>query len=91
MKKLVWKYQLEKEQNVIMMPENAEILSAHSQNDIPCIWALVNPDDRLMERQFEVIATGRTIPYDMGTERRFIGTVLTHGGMLVFHIFERIN
>lgn len=91
MNKQIWKYTLGRAQESIEMPADAEILSAHSQNDLICIWALVNPDAEKEHRYFEVFKTGHAVPCDMGVSREFIGTVLLQNDALVFHIFERIN
>lgn len=93
MKKQIWKFKvIPSGKNVdIEMPRGAEILSMHTQDEQPCIWALVNPDAKIETRRFEVYGTGHDIHYDMGVERNFIGTCLIHGGLLVLHIFERIN
>ena len=59
------------------MPKDAEILTIQTQNETPCIWALVNPE--------------HDIYYDMGINRKYINTFQLGGGSLVFHLFERVN
>jgi hypothetical protein len=69
------------------MPKGAEILSVQMQNNIPCLWVLVNPDEKDTDaRNIETFGTGHTLYYDMGVTREFIGTFQTRG--LVFHVFE---
>jgi hypothetical protein len=88
MNKTIWKYELKIDdlQNVIM-PIGAEILSVQMQNETPCLWALVNPDEKDTDaRYIETFGTGHPVAYDMGGTREFIGTYQTRG--LVFHVFE---
>jgi hypothetical protein len=88
MNKTIWKYELKIDdlQNVIM-PIGAEILSVQMQNKTPCLWALVNPDEKDTDtRYIETFGTGHPVAYDMESTREFIGTYQTRG--LVFHVFE---
>ena len=88
MNKTIWKYELKIDdlQNVIM-PIGAEILSVQMQNETPCLWALVNPDEKDTDaRNIETFGIGHPVAYDMGVTREFIDTYQTRG--LVFHVFE---
>ena len=59
MKKKIYKYPLEvQDEQVVMLPTGAKILTVQSQKDRPCLWALVNP----------------TAPNDMAVTIRLIGT-----------------
>jgi hypothetical protein len=89
MKKVIWKFELETTDNQeIEMPIGAEILTMQTQNEIPCIWALVDPKAEKETRTFEIFGTGHPIYYDMGVSRNYISTYQLHGGTLVFHVFE---
>ena len=91
MKKTIWKFQLEvTDKQFIRMPKEAELLSVQTQNETPCLWALVNPNSPTEERCFEVFGTGHPVHCDMGIDRKFIGTFQLQGGVLVFHLFERL-
>jgi hypothetical protein len=68
----------------VEMPRGAQVLSVAIQDGIPCMWALVNPKEPLESRRFHWRGTGHPANL-MG---RFVGTVLMHGGALVFHLFE---
>jgi hypothetical protein len=88
MNKTIYKYPIKitDMQNVII-PLNAEILSLQAQDDVPCIWALVDPKEKETRAvNLETFGTGHTIHCDMGTDRKFIATYQTKG--LVFHVFE---
>ena len=69
------------------MPEGAEILDVERQDVDPCIWALVNTDAPLKPRRFAWYGTGHRASGIAKADH--IGTVLLHGGRLVFHLFER--
>lgn len=68
----------------LSMPVGAVVLSVALQAGEPVLWALVTPTAGYEQRRFHWRGTGH--PADgLG---RFIGTVLMHGGVLVFHLFE---
>ena len=84
----IWKYELlVNDTQSVDMPVNAEILSVDSQRGTLFLWAMVDADEMKEKRVFEVIGTGNPVPQGMGTERRFIGTVLM--GPFAWHVFER--
>lgn len=91
MNKQIWKFEINTNQITIEIPKEAEILTMQTQNEKPCIWALVNPENKKELRHFEVYGTGHNIYYDMGIERKYINTFQLHNGDLVFHLFERIS
>jgi hypothetical protein len=89
--KTVFKYPLElKEVQEIEMPKKAEILCIQTQNNKPCIWALVEPNGIEETRIFEIHGTADEIK-ELGYPkwRCYIGTFQLNGGTLVFHCFER--
>lgn len=98
MKKQIWKFntvpngRFEGEVS-IRMPKGAEILTTQTdkKDNTPCIWALVDPYAEIEERLFEMYGTGHDIHYDMGVERKYIGTYQYQKGEFIGHIFERIN
>jgi hypothetical protein len=70
----------------VSMPKGAKILSLQVQNDIPCLWALVDEDMEWREnRVFRIFGTGHVFAASPGT---FLGTVQLMEGALVFHVFE---
>ena len=77
----------------IMMPKSAEILCVQTdqKNNHPTIWALVDPEAEEEERDFELYGTGHQISFDMGVERKYIGSYQYQRGEFVGHIFERLN
>ncbi len=69
----------------IAMPSGAKILTVQVQLSNPCIWALVNPDNKAEIRRFRLAGTGHWINED---NLEYIGTFQISGGSLVFHLFE---
>lgn len=92
MKKTIWKFPLEiTDIQKVNMPDKAEILTVQMQNGIPCLWALVDPDEALFdEREIEIFGTGNHIVYDNNIVwHKYISTIQLNGGSLIFHVFER--
>lgn len=81
----IWKYPLLDNICTIMMPLGAKVLHVEIQHEVPCLWALVNPEVITEPRHFQVISTGH--PIEFPTDK-FIGTFLTSNGKFVFHVFE---
>lgn len=94
MKKSIFKYPLETTGlQSIALPIGSEILTIQTQNEVPCIWALVpvtNESQFDAEREqvnFVIFGTGHTIQNDI-TKEDYIGTYQLTGGALVFHVFK---
>lgn len=88
MLKTIWKFELETtDVQRIEMPACSEILCIQTQNEKPCIWALVLPSnsEAKVKRTFEIFGTGHNVPR---ADRKYIGTYQLNGGSLVFHCFE---
>ncbi len=91
MYKTIWKYNLAvKDEQIIELPEKSTILTVQAQNDMICLWALVNPETDVKERRcIRVIGTGHAInDFD---NLKYISTVQIFNGKLVFGIFEKIK
>jgi len=92
--KTIWKFQLSTiDVQFINMPIGAEMLSLQIQNNIPCIWCLVDKSKETEDIMFEIFGTGGSIHYDMGVERKYMGTYQNEmfGESFTWHLFERIN
>jgi len=81
----VWKFVIADPETPVRMPEGSEVLHVAEQRGQVCLWALVDPGARLVDRRFVIAGTGHPLPPHCG---RFIGTVLLSGGALVFHFWE---
>jgi hypothetical protein len=85
---MIYKYQLKvTDSQELELPKGARILTVQTQQEVVCLWALV--DSNAIERQRHVIhfiGTGNShIP---SSKLRYIGTVQQLGGSLVWHVFE---
>lgn len=92
--KTIHKYQLlvTDEQDVIM-PLGARILTIQVQNNIPCAWAIINPNEIQVERKrILLIGTGHKIDDDiLKFNLSYISTFQLKEESLVFHAFEFQN
>jgi hypothetical protein len=85
MEKQIWKFTLHPTTvQHIEMPSDAEILTIQTQEQLPCIWALVSPDAPKRKFAFEIFGTGHPVP---DGQRKYIGTYQINGGELIFHCF----
>lgn len=86
----VYKYTLEEADRMELdLPVGAEILSIQYQHGQPRLWALVDTAETRTETRFlRMAGTGHAI---MEGGLKFISTVVTEGGMLVFHFFELVG
>lgn len=94
MKKQVWRFPLPGDDvQSVAMPKGAVILCVQVKDERLNLWAEVDVDAPKEERMFEIFTTGKTMPTDMGVERKYIGTFQTPSilGTLVFHVYERLN
>lgn len=82
----IHKYPLDFESGLILtMPAGAKILSVQLQRETMCVWALVDINQKDVERQFIICGTGHSLGDNPPGE--FIGTVQTMNGALVWHVF----
>lgn len=88
MMKTIFKYQLKvTDAQLLFLPKGAEILTVQVQNNIPCLWALIDPNEIAKEQHYiETYGTGT--PINIEAEKRYIATYQLAGGMLVWHVFE---
>lgn len=56
--KTIWKYQLGEVENILSIPKESQILSFQIQNNIPCIWVLVDSKREKEKRIFTIYGTG---------------------------------
>lgn len=81
----IWKYELRiADEQILEMPEGAELLHVAEQHGTLNLWARVIPTGQDIERRVILIrGTGTPI-----WSQRHIGSVLTAGGDLVWHVFD---
>lgn len=85
--KTIFKYQLSiTDTQIIKMPKGADPFTAQFQGDDLCVWAAVESDAELEDREFRIFGTGA--PLDLSGVFRFLNTV--QQGPLVWHIFTKV-
>lgn len=85
----IWKWTLQvTDYQELLMPRGAEVLSVQMQGGDPQLWALVDETAPTESRAFSTYGTVKPMPDLPDIIGRFIGTYQTHGGALVFHVFE---
>lgn len=89
MSRKIFKYALElTEKQMVELPAGAKILDVQMQNGVPCLWAWVDPEEKLKRAtEIYVFGTGNPIPMleDQKYAYRHLGTV--QDGRFVWHIF----
>lgn len=89
--KAVYRYELKPllEQS-ISMPKGATALGAYTQDGTPYVFALVDTGQEEMQPMTIVsTGTGQAIQDADARKMRYIGSTLTDGGALAWHVFER--
>ena len=76
----------------IELPQDYEFLHLGVQAGNVCLWYQCNAEMPLKKVEIRCFGTGYKMP-DFGTPdgaMKYIGTVLTEGGMYVWHYFEKL-
>lgn len=90
--KTIYKYPLTLESfTEVAMPVEAEILDIQMQYDVICIWALVDPENRLVTRKFRIFGTGHPIEMKDLDSLVYLKTVKTRTELFIWHVFEVKN
>lgn len=86
--KKIYKYPIEiQDEQVVLLPTGAKILTVQTQSGKAFILAMVNPTmPNDMAVTIRIFGTGHTIQDDDRLE--YIGTIQMCGGALVFHVFK---
>lgn len=88
MERSIYKYQIRHEdEQVVMLPKGAEILSVQIQSGVLVLWAIVFTKNETEPRVIEIYGTGSSFPTIGQFERKYISTVQDNLG-LVWHVFE---
>jgi len=84
--KTVWKYELQiQDQQSVLLPAGAEVLTVAVQNGVPCLWATVDPSRGTKVAVVQMRGTGH--PMDFEGDAEYVGTLFLHDGKLVFHVW----
>lgn len=87
----IWKFELETtDRQKIKMPKGARIITVQTQNEAPCLWAVVNCNYEMEDRIIEIVGTGHNINSTPDSDLIYLGTYQLRKGSLVFYVFERV-
>ncbi len=86
--RIIFKYQMPVLENFEMeLPDGAEIIRVADQGGMFWMWAVVNTDNKCVQRKFKAFKTGATMPNDI--KLNYIGFCAVHVQMeLGLYIFE---
>jgi hypothetical protein len=86
----IWKYELTTVDQLwhqnkvsISMPWGARLLHVGVQNDVLCVWAMIDTLREAESRSILICRTGNPCPAD---ERRYVGSVEI--GLCIWHVFD---
>lgn len=87
--KVIYKYPLEiKEKQEILLPDNHQILDIQVQNNIPCLWVLLDSDDldpsKIHSFYIHLVGTGQKFNDSI---LNYITTFQLAGASIVLHAF----
>jgi hypothetical protein len=90
--KTIWKYPIDEitDQIDLQIPEDSIFVAFQVQNEIPCIWMLVDPKKPLKNYRFYLFGTGHEINPIKIVEKP-LGTVQLDDGSIVIHLFRGCN
>jgi hypothetical protein len=84
--KTIWKYPIYfgAQTTELDMPMGAKVIAAAMQDNVPTVWAWVDPERPVVRRRIAIVGTGLGAPeYD---EAEHVATVLD--GPFVWHVFD---
>lgn len=84
--KVTYQFPLEHSSTTLMLPQSAQVLHVDVQDDITVLWALVDTEEPMEDRRFEVFQTGMGMPKHLNYQ--YISTFHYKGS--TFHAFERL-
>jgi hypothetical protein len=82
----IYKYELEvTDRQKVMMHKKAELLSVGIQHGKVVLWALIDGDNPIIEREIHTVGTGHIVNVPYGT--KYVGTYMLEDGYFVGHVF----
>lgn len=89
--KTIWKFETPFEEKFkLEMPKDAKILCVQQDQKTfkPCIFAMVETENEIEERFFELYGTGHAMSFYFGSDRVYLGTYQYQKGDFIGHLFE---
>lgn len=85
--KTIYKYPIEiQDRQVLTLPKGSEILTVKMQKDYIFLWALVENTEETEDFEILIYGTGHPIE---DVQIKYISTIQSQIGSLVFHIFRK--
>jgi len=86
--KKIFKYPIEiVDEQVLVLPLGARVLSAIAQGDDLVVYALVEPTVEFKKNvEIRIIGTGHDVTFDL-QKFKFLNSISTWGGRLIWHVF----
>ncbi|MDB5848238.1 MAG: RDJLphi1 gp43 [Rhodoferax sp.] len=82
----IWKFPVQvADEQTVMIPGGARILTVAVQAGTVCLWAEVCPGHSKRPRTLRIYGTGHPMPGNPGI---YISTFMLQDGALVFHAYE---
>jgi hypothetical protein len=90
----IWRYEINpllldaNDETFLSIPEGARLLHVESKDNVPSLWAMVEPQNKRVRRRFFLVGTGHEFPLFHGT---YVGQFMVREGRttLVFHLFDK--
>lgn len=82
--KTIWKFEVRLSMISMRLPSGAKPLAVQLQNNLPHLWALVDPNQPAVMRPIWIIGTGQPVP-DAAIE--CVGTFQFPEAGLTYHVF----
>lgn len=88
----IWKFPLEvTDEQFIKMPKSSMAMTVQVQNDVPCLWAMIDKLDALYEPYhafcIKTVGTGHDFDFINDFNFTYLGTYQLFDGNFVGHVF----
>lgn len=82
--RVIHKYELTiVDEQEVMMPITADLLTVDWQGSTPCLWASIDPAGERAPRRIVLVGTGHQVPPGL----KYLNTIQMQGGTFVLHWF----
>ena len=81
----IWKYVIYPDTTYLDIPSGAEFLTLQVQNETPCLWFRVNPNNETNKIELTIVGTG----WNLESGGYYVGTFQLVKDNLVFHDFSK--
>jgi len=88
----IYKYELTPPRCIISIPKGAKILDFQIQHKSPCLWALIDTEQKEnMDLEFVFICTGEEIPAHYIDKTKYLKTFQLVDGSIIVHLFQIVS